>query len=222
MSDLVETKEAGRQYSVRDWVGWGSGVVSDALRKCDRPFQAMDGGIRPLSDRMVTAGTVYTVRCYPGATWAMERALEAAAPGSVIVVDAGGRPDLTIMGGLMASRAAIRHLAGIVVDGAVRDVDDILATELPVFTRHVSPRAGTFAEIGQWQVTICCGRLPVSPGDWIVADRNGVVLVPLSILNEVAQHSERISRHERVVEEKLKEGHSLSEASEAARYLCSD
>ena len=131
------------------WQAWGSPAASDALRACGKAFQTMDGGIKPLAHNMRLAGPAFTVRCYPGATWAMEQALESAQAGDVVVVDAGGRDDVIIMGGLMSTRLHQRGIAGVIVDGAVRDVEDIIALGFPVFSRHVVARAGTFAEIGE-------------------------------------------------------------------------
>ena len=177
----------------------------------------MDGGIKPLAPELRVAGPVFTVRCYPGATWALEQALEKAQPGDVLVVDAGGRDDLIIMGGLMSTRAHQRGIAGVVVDGAVRDVDEIRALNFPVFTRHVCSRAGTFAEIGELQTTLCCGRVPVSPDDWIVADNSGVVVVPKMDLEQVAVEAERIHQKELRMADSLREGKSLAEAAEGAK-----
>ena len=203
--------------SLESWKAWGSCTVSDALRACDLAFQTMDGGIKPLAPELRLAGSAFTVRCYPGATWAMEQALEKAQPGDVLVVDAGGRDDLIIMGGLMSTRAQQRGLAGVVVDGAVRDVDDIVALNFPVFTRHVCSRAGTFAEIGELQTTLCCGRVPVSPDDWIVADNSGVVVVPKTMLDEVAKEAERVHLKENRMSDLLRQGKSLAEAAEEAK-----
>ena len=203
--------------SPESWQTWGSCAASDALRTCGKAFQTMDGGIKPLAPQLRLAGPAFTVRCYPGATWAMEQALEKARPGDVLVVDAGGRDDLIIMGGLMSTRAEHRGIAGVVVDGAVRDVDDILALNFPVFTRHVCARAGTFAEIGELQTTLCCGRVPVSPADWIVADNSGVVVVPKTMLEEVAKEAESIHLKESRMANILTDGKSLAEAAEAAK-----
>src|SRR3954452_11216989 len=104
----------------------GSAHVSDALRACGCAFQAIDAGIRPVARNMRLAGPAFTVRCYPGATWALEQALELAPPGSVLAVDGGASPDVILMGGLMSTRAHARGIAGAVLDAAVRDVDDII------------------------------------------------------------------------------------------------
>jgi regulator of RNase E activity RraA len=190
----------------------GSAKTSDALRAVGKCFQAMDAGIRPLAPTMRTAGPAFTVRCYPGATWAMEQALELASPGDVLVVDGAGYPDAVLMGGLMSTRARQREIAGAVLDGAVRDVDQIRELPYPVFARHVCPRAGTFAEIGEWQTVVCCGRIPVAPGDWIVADSSGVAVVPADMLARVLEQATQLHRREVQIERSLKAGKNLSEA----------
>lgn len=199
------------------WCEMGSANVSDALRKCGKAFQAMDAGIRPLDRRMHMAGPAFTVRCYPGATWALEQALELAKPGDVLVVDGGGYGDSILMGGLMSTRAQNRGLAGAIVDGAVRDVDDIIALEFPVFSRHICPRAGTFAEIGEWQTTICCGRIPIHPGDWIVADASGIAVVPAQMLEQVAAEAAAIHQREGKMAQLLLQGRTLGESAAAAK-----
>jgi 3-hexulose-6-phosphate synthase / 6-phospho-3-hexuloisomerase len=117
-----------------------------------------------------------------------------------------------LMGGLMSTRAKARGLAGAVIDGAVRDVDDIISLGFPVFSRHIAARAGTFAEIGEWQVTISCGRVPVSPGDWIVGDRNGVVVVPPDIMDQTFRKASEINAKERALMPHLADGKDFKES----------
>lgn len=199
-----------------DWLGFGSANVSDALRTCGRAFQAMDGGIRPLARGLAVAGPAFTVRCYPGATWALEKALELAEPGDVLIVDGGGYPDLILMGGLMSARARARGIAGAIVDAAVRDVDDIVGLDFTVFSRHICPRAGTFAEIGEWQTTVCCGRIPVCPGDYVVADASGIVVVPVELMAEVYSAAKEINAREAKMVRYLQAGKTLAEAAALA------
>src|SRR5438876_3594545 len=117
----------------RRFVSAGSAVVCDALRTRGMAFQAMDGGIRPIAANMRLAGPAFTVRCFPGATWALEQAIEQASADDILVVDGGGYADVILMGGLMSRRAKTRGLAGAVLDAAVRDVDQITALSFPVF-----------------------------------------------------------------------------------------
>lgn len=195
---------------------WDSCVTSDALRACGSPFQGMDGGIRPLSLAMRLAGPAFTVRCYPGATWALEQALELAEPGDILVVDGGGRPDVILMGALMSTRAKARGLAGAVVDGAVRDVGDIIRLGFPVFSRHICPRAGTFDQIGDWQQPVTVGGVIIHPGDWIIGDESGVTAVPAASLARVAEQAQLVAEKERLIAAGLGRGLSLAEAAARA------
>lgn len=195
----------------------GSANVSDALRALGLHFQAMDGGIRPLHPSMATAGPVFTVRCYPGATFAIEKALELARPGDVLVVDGGGYPDVILMGGLMSTRLKQRGVAGAILDAAVRDVDDIIALNFPVFSRHICPRAGTFAEIGECQTVICCGRTPVTPGDWVLADASGIVVIPANQLSATVEKAQAINHREGQIARHLREGKTLAQAAELSK-----
>ncbi len=199
------------------WCELGSANVSDALRACGRYFQAMDAGLKPLAREMKVAGPAYTVRCYPGATWAMEKSLELAPPGSVLVIDGGAVTDVILMGGLMSRRAQARGIAGAIVDSSVRDVEDIIALKFPVFSRGVCPRAGTFAEIGEWETVVVCGRIPVRPNDWIVADASGIVVVPAEILVEVKAKAQEIHAREAALAPLLEKGKSFAEAIEAIK-----
>lgn len=198
------------------WCDFGAAVVSDALRNCGKPFQAMEAAIKPVAPEMKTAGPAFSVRCYPGATWAMEQAFELAHPGDVLVVDGGATPNVILMGGLMSTRMQQHGIAGVVVDGAVRDIDEIIKPGFPVFSRHICPNAGTFAEIGEWQTTVCCGRIPVNPGDWVVADRMGAVVVPKAILEDVFVAAQIIDQREKAMSKHLLQGKTLSEAALAA------
>ncbi len=164
---------------------------------------------------MRIVGTAFTVRCYPGATWALEQSIERAQPGDVLVIDGGAASDVILMGGLLSTRMQQRGLAGAIVDGAVRDIEDIIDLGFPVFSRHICPRAGTFAEIGEWQVTICCGRLPVEPGDIVIADRNGIAVIPAAILDDVRAKADQILTKEATVAERLHNGASLSDAAKS-------
>jgi len=202
--------------AVKELIRVGSANVSDALRALGKHFQAMDGGIRPVASSMAVAGPAFTVRCYPGATFALEKALELAKPGEVLVVDGGGYPDVILMGGLMSTRCKQRGIAGAVLDAAVRDIDDIIALKFPVFSRYICPRAGTFAEIGECQTTICCGRIPVTPGDWILADISGIVVIPANMLDATLEKATAIHHREAAIARHLRDGKTLSESAAAA------
>lgn len=205
------------QTTTLDWIRWGSAAVSDALRQQGHCFAAMESVIKPIAPDMAVAGPAFTVRCYPGATWALEESLERAQPGDVLVVDGGAATDLILMGELMSRRAQQRGIAGAVIDGAVRDVDAVIAFGFPLFSRAVACRAGVHEQVGEWQTTICCGRLPVNSGDWVVADRNGIVVVPADRIDATAQAAQAIHACEQRIAAHLADGHPLAEAARQAK-----
>ena len=145
------------------------------------------------------AGPALTVRTRPGDNLVVHRALDLAEPGDVLVVDAGGALDRAVLGELMARWAAARGLAALVVDGAVRDVEGLAAGPLPVFARgvnHLGPYKVGPGEIGG---PVHAGGTVVRSGDVVVADADGVVVVPRERLAEVVAAGERQLRAEEAV-----------------------
>ena len=188
-----------------------SANVSDALGQLGYKFQTMHSRVRPITGLSMW-GPAYTVQCYPGATYALEEALEKAAPGDVLVVGGEAFTEAVLMGGLMSTRAKQRGMAGAVIDGAVRDVAELRRVNWPMFASGVTPRAGTFAQIGQWEVAVACGGVVVQPGDMVAADEDGIVVVPAAILDEALERAWEIERKENFIAKAVQEGLSLAEA----------
>ncbi len=123
-------------------------------------------------------GTAITVRTAPGDNLFVHAALDLAGPGDVLVVDAGGDLSRAIVGELMARRAQLKGLCGMIVDGAMRDVAGLRALGLPIYARGATP-AGPYKEgPGEVNVALACGGVVVRPGDIVVGDEDGVVIVP--------------------------------------------
>ncbi|HEV8676954.1 MAG TPA: RraA family protein [Methylomirabilota bacterium] len=138
----------------------------------------MDGGIRPLWPGMPrVAGPAYPVRCPPGDNLMVHAAIYRAAPGAVIVVEAGDTA-FAIAGGNVCRVAQKRGVAAFVVDGVIRDVAEARENQFPVFARGVSPIPGTKDAVGILNGPIRCGGVAVGPGDIVVADEEGIVVVP--------------------------------------------
>ncbi|MXP65399.1 RraA family protein [Roseomonas sp. M0104] len=148
-------------------------------------MQAMRGGFQPYGGRRSVAGPALTVRVRPGDNLMLHRAIDLAQPGDVVVCDGGGDLSIAVAGDLMCSHAAARGIAALVIDGAVRDIRELAAMQLGVWARGATP-AGPYkdgpGEIGH---PLACGGLVVSPGDLIVADEDGVVVVPLAAAETV-------------------------------------
>lgn len=133
--------------------------------------------LRPFhrSGRMV--GTAFTVRTRPGDNLMVHKAIDMAAPGDVIVVDAGGALDNAIIGELMAGWAAKRGLAGIVIDGAIRDSAALAEGDFPVYAAGVAHRGPWKDGPGEINVPVSIGGMVVMPGDLIAGDHDGLVAI---------------------------------------------
>jgi 3-hexulose-6-phosphate synthase / 6-phospho-3-hexuloisomerase len=188
--------------------------VSDAMQRQG----AMHGLVAHLKDPTVrVVGPAVTVLTLDG-DWAKPvEAIDRAGPGDVIVVDAGGGPT-AIWGELASWSAHGRKLAGVVVDGAVRDLDAILELGFPAFSRSVSSNAGEPKGHGEIGVEVTVGGQRVRPGDWIVADLSGVVVVPRERAQEIANRSLDVLEHENRVREEIRRGSTLSAVQRLERW----
>ncbi|WP_438490324.1 RraA family protein [Streptomyces sp. S186] len=140
--------------------------------------QVMDFGIRPLWPAVPrVAGPAFTVRCRPGDNLMLHAAIHRAEPGAVIVVESGD-PDHALAGGRVCAVAQRRGVAAFVADGLIRDLAEVRALGFPVFARGVIPIAGSKQAVEPLNVVVRCGGVDVSAGDIVVADEEGVVVVP--------------------------------------------
>ncbi|MFG1810834.1 RraA family protein [Streptomyces sp. NPDC049040] len=141
--------------------------------------RVMDAGIRPLwgpGPRL--AGPAFTVRCPPGDNLMLHAAIHRAAPGSVIVMESGGDTDHAVAGGNVCAVAQRRGIAGFVIDGVIRDLGEIRAMGFPVFARGIVPCPGGKAAVMPLGAPVRCGGVEVHAGDIVVADEEGVAVVP--------------------------------------------
>jgi regulator of RNase E activity RraA len=125
------------------------------------------------------AGPAYPVQCSPGDNLMLHAAIYRAEPGSIIVVEAGDM-DYAVSGGNVCAVAKRRGIAGFVVDGVIRDLAEVRENGFPVFARGVIPKPGVKNQLGILNDTVHCGGVAVSPGDIVVADEEGIVVVPKS------------------------------------------
>ncbi|MFH1732372.1 MAG: HisA/HisF-related TIM barrel protein [Planctomycetota bacterium] len=175
-------------------------------------------GIRALVPGVKMVGRAVTVRTYPG-DWAKPvEAIDVAEPGSVIVVAAGGVPP-AIWGDLATNSAMQKGLAGVVIDGAARDSADIRELGFPVFTKHVASHAGEPKGMGEIGVPIrVCGRR-VCPGDWIIGDDDGVLVVPRERAVEIANRGQDCLEKENRIRAEITEGKStLAQVANLLRW----
>lgn len=156
-------------------------------------------------DGAVVAGPAYTVRCVPGDNLPLHLALAEAAPGDVLVVDAGGAIG-GYWGKILTVAAQQRGLAGLVIDGGVRDVRDLEALEFPVFARGIGVRGTVKRDPGELRRPVTVGGVWIEAGDLVLGDSDGVVGVPAAKVGDVLVAARERDEHERSVVERLRRG----------------
>ena len=153
------------------------GIAPSSLADAMGRFNFMDPGIVSRTG-LSLCGVAVTVNSRPGDNLMVHKAMELAKPGDVLVVSTNGNTTSAVFGELLCRTAVGAKLAGIIVDGAVRDVDGLAALHFPTFSRSVSPGACDKDGPGEINVPISCGSTVVMPGDVVSADSDGVVVVP--------------------------------------------
>jgi|GEM_PF-341925 len=138
----------------------------------------VDGGIRPLWDGAKAVGRAKTVWLPAGDNKLLHAAIATITPGDFLIVNGQGHVDRALMGELMAEKAKARGAVGIVVDGAIRDVQDLQEMDFPAWGRGVNPAGPYKNGPGQFDVPVAIGRVVVHPGDIVAADADGVIVVP--------------------------------------------
>ena len=156
-----------------DQTGCLTGNVGDCLGRT----AAMNSRIQPLSNGLKLVGPAMTVQVPPIDNLMIHKALTLVKPGDVMVIDAGGSSSCALLGMLMVQTARKLGVAGMVVDGDIRDAAEIRQTGFPIFVAGISPNGPMKEGPGEINFSISCGGKPVSPGDIIVADDDGVVVV---------------------------------------------
>jgi len=194
--------------------------VSDAMDKLGLPGQCL--GIAPLDNyKQVVVGPAFTVKYVSASTppGTVGDFIDDVAEGDVVVIDNGGRTDCTVWGDIMTQYAGIRRIGATVIDGVCRDVSKALGDGYPLFTK------GRFMRTGKDRVEVESVNTPVSIGtarvvarDIVVADANGVVVVPRARARDVAELARKIEAVESEIRAQIAQGKTLGQAREALGY----
>lgn len=184
-------------------------VDTTAICDADKTTRVMDGAIRARSATTRVFGPAFTVRCRDDFL-AVLRAVEMASPGDVIIVD-GGEREIALAGELFARGALVRGLGGIVVDAGYRDMAYVAGCELPIYSRFATPLAGTASKLGELQTPVTCGGVSVNPGDMILADDEGVIVVDPDRIRALFEIAATIKKAEGKLIGRLNTGSTLSE-----------
>lgn len=167
-------------------------------------------GLAPVGPMSVLCGPAATCRCAPADNLALHRLVASAPVGSVLVCDAGGDGEHGYFGDLMALDARERGLAGLVIDGAVRDTAAIVDLGFPVFHRGTAPVPGAKSAAGAIGTSVELGGVPVAPGDVVVADRDAVLVVAAADWPDVEARAEALESREDELRAALERGARLS------------
>lgn len=174
MNDISEFQKFEGSSESREFEDISPTTLADLLGR----GQVMDIGIRPLWPSVPrVAGPAFTVRCPPGDNLMLHAAIHRAEPGSVIVVESGD-VDYALAGGNVCAVARRRGIAAFVADGVIRDLAEVREMGFPVFARGVIPIPGTKKAVGPLNGPVRCGGVDVEAGDIVVADEEGIVVVP--------------------------------------------
>jgi regulator of RNase E activity RraA len=216
----VKCASAEDQELVRLFAGLDSPAVSDALDKLGIPGQAF--GITPLTNyNKITVGPAFTVRYVPATDppGSVGDFIDDVAAGDVVVIDNSGRTDCTVWGDIMTQYAGLRGIAGTVIDGVCRDVNLAINEQYPLFSAGRWMRTGKDrVQVGGVNEVIGVGKVHVKPRDIVVADANGVVIVPRNRVREVAEIARKIEESEAAIREMTSNGSTIAEARKALGY----
>lgn len=186
-------------------------IPTAALSDAQTGLTTMHPRLRNRTPGLKLVGPAVPVQCLVGSIITVHQALATAEPGSVLVVDGLGDHVSALFGELMGRDAKAAGLAGIVVDGAIRDVAGLNDLAFPTFSRWVTPRVGTNRRLGKINVPISCGGIAVSPGDWIVGDDDGVVVIPQDDLEAVIEAGLAVEEKEREIAGKIDAGARIAD-----------
>lgn len=167
---------------------------------------ALSSGIKPLSRHFRICGPALPVSSPPGDNLMLHEAITHARPGDVLVVDTSGEFEAGYWGDIMTHAALERGIQGIIIDGCVRDYDDIIQANFPVFSRGLCIRGTTKKGGGTINEPIKIGEVTISTGDLIVGNSDGVVVIPNEKVSVVLKNADEREYSEKMIREEIKKG----------------
>jgi len=174
-------------------------------------------GLVKITPSVKLVGPALTVRSYPG-DWAKPvEAIDKAEKGEVIVIDAGGTGP-AVWGELATHSAIQKKLSGVVIEGAIRDVPEIVKLKFPAYARLITPTAGEPRGFGEIGIPIRIGGVSIFTGDWLVGDEDGIVVIPQKKAVEIANRAMDVLERENRLREEILEGKTLSSVTELLRW----
>lgn len=206
-------KKSGDEETRAIFLQVSSPNITDAMHR-----KGAMAGIFSLCGNVKMVGRAVTVHTIAG-DWAKPvEAIDVAKKNDVIVINNDGVTDVAPWGELATRSCKTKGLAGVVIDGAVRDVDDIRALKFPLFAKAIVPNAGEPKGFGEINAEIRCAGQYVRPGDWIIGDESGVVVVPQERAYEIARRALEVRKNEERIREEIRRGSTLSVVAELIKW----
>lgn len=209
INEPIKRPPAELVQGFRDLLAYDS--ITCAISDCMGRFNAMTSDMKPLFDGIRLVGNAVTVKTIAADLAAPFKAIDICQPGDIVVIDARGSVNTAFWGENMTMSALNRGVIAALIDGACRDVEEIRKLKFPVICKGIVPNVGAIAGYGDINVPIQCAGVAISPGDIVVIDGNGVVVVPMNDAADILQKAQRLLQKEHILQEKIKSGATIGE-----------
>ena len=187
------------------------GSITPGVSDCMNRLNAMDSDIKPLFPGIRLVGVALTVKTSASDIAPVIKALEFIEPGNILIVDTHDSKNTAFWGEIVAMEADRKGAAGIILDGAVRDVVELKEMKFPVLCKGIAPNVAGLVGFGEIHVPVQCGGAAVSPGDIVIVDDNGVVVVPCDHGDDVLDKTRKFLENEVKIVDRVKAGETLSQ-----------
>jgi 4-hydroxy-4-methyl-2-oxoglutarate aldolase len=202
MAHVITQIQRPPEELVAPFKDFGAATVYEAAGR----IGSVDPSIKPLSMNMRLLGAALTVRCHPKDNLMLHKALQIAQPGDIIVAATDGYPNAGYFGDLMTTSAMARQVGGLAIDGCVRDSTEIIEMGFPIFCRGTCMRGTVKKTLGSVNHPVLFGDVVVNPGDLVLGDNDGMVIIPQSNLEEVLEATRLRVEKEKEKAAALKQG----------------
>jgi 3-hexulose-6-phosphate synthase/6-phospho-3-hexuloisomerase len=186
--------------------------ISDAMHRREPII-----GLKPITENTKLVGKIVTVRTYPGDWSKPVQAIDVATKGNVIIIDAGGVPP-AVWGELATNSAIKKGLSGVIIWGGIRDVQDIKKLNFPAFAKIVTPQAGEPKGFGEINVPITISGIKIFPSDWVVADNDGIIIIPKEEIVEVTNRAMDVLERENRLRKEISYGSTLAQTAYLSKW----
>lgn len=210
MIHVITNIERPRKELIDEFRGMSAATVHEASGRKG----SVDCGIKPIAKGVRICGPAFTVQCHPGDNLMLHKALEKAKPGDVLIASVGRHYEAGYWGALMATSAMARKLGGLAIDGCVRDSSEIADMDFPVFCRGFCIQGTTKAILGLINYPSLFGGVLVNPGDLILGDDDGIVVVDRNECETILEETLKRIGSEKKKSAQLKKGISSVEINE--------